>query len=72
MSSFAIGALLGLSLEKLMLKILSDGVKVPFSIPLMELIITFVSMLTLTLLLTLFQSRVLRKMNLAEVLKESR
>ena len=72
MSSFAIGALLGLSLEKLMMKILSDGVKVPFSIPLMELLITFVSMLTLTLLLTLFQSRVLTKMNLAEVLKESR
>ena len=72
LSSFVIGTVIGMAIEKSSIKVLAEGGKIPFTLPIPELIITLAAMLALTLLLTAFQSSIIKKMSIADVLKESR
>lgn len=72
LSSFVIGTVIGMAIEKSSIKVFAEGGKIPFTLPIPELIITLAAMLALTLLLTAFQSSIIKKMSIADVLKESR
>ena len=61
-----------MAIEKSSIKVFAEGGKIPFTLPIPELIITLAAMLALTLLLTAFQSSIIKKMSIADVLKESR
>ena len=72
LSSLFLGAGLGLLMEKVILRITMRGAEIPMNIPISEIIISALGMMALTLILTVFQSRILKTMSISEVLKESR
>ena len=67
--SAVMGTLLGVIFDKVFMKAVWSDRKVPFALPVKEMVISFAVMLLITALATMFQSGLLKKMNISEVLK---
>ena len=69
-SSFLLGTVLGITLERLLVSTFVDVKNLPFTLPIKEIVSTFMIMILITLVSTWVQSKSLLKSTLSTVLKE--
>lgn len=69
--SSIVGIVAGILIEKLVMKFMISDVKLPFSLPVTEIVISLLIMFAVSLLTIMVQAGILKNMNIADVLKDN-